>query len=493
MAHKWKAETYLPAEPLKEAKYTITEFTMTQRKKLSEFAGLELELPKFDLQAPDVDISHSEINHGDHNIESDDEGAMVKADLFKLAKYSVKLFKKIEDNDQFESWVQAKITKAADYISSVYHYLEYEMKFSEYGDKIEKSDMYSESEKRQMKNALMEARKTLAALKIDQADKIEKPKTVKEGVQHTCGACNGTGVVEKELPAKTKSKVEKYNRLLKATYAGHKRKDENENGIPDDEENLKGNAMDDEIITKKEKPKQSKKAEEESSTPVKKTRETETNPKSKNPNTSNSSNKQGNGDKFKKELDNAKSKSSTNSQDTGNPYASKKESKTDESFYEAKKKPSAGLSSEKKSAVVKKAKAGGDIGKPGKNFDKVAASAGGGEKGKKIAAAAMWKNVKESVAYLEEKKAAKKADKDYDKDGKLETGPKEHRGVVDNAIKSSKEEKECMNESIELRAILQNSGLVEATTETLQKSAPRQLEESCDLDRLKMITERVIK
>jgi hypothetical protein len=59
--------------------------------------------------------------------------------------------------------------------------------------------------------------------------------------------------------------------------------------------------------------------------------------------------------------------------------------------YEAAK-PSAGMSKGAKSALVKKAKAGGDVGKPGKSFDKVAKAAGGGEKGKKIAAAAMWKN-----------------------------------------------------------------------------------------------------
>jgi hypothetical protein len=59
--------------------------------------------------------------------------------------------------------------------------------------------------------------------------------------------------------------------------------------------------------------------------------------------------------------------------------------------YEAAK-PSAGMSKSAKSALVKKAKAGKDIGKPGKSFDKVAKAAGGGEKGKKIAAAAMWKN-----------------------------------------------------------------------------------------------------
>jgi hypothetical protein len=65
----------------------------------------------------------------------------------------------------------------------------------------------------------------------------------------------------------------------------------------------------------------------------------------------------------------------------------------EDNIYEDKK-PSAGLSKEKKSDIVKKAKAGKDIGKKGKGFEKVAKSAGGGEKGQKIAAAAMWKNAK---------------------------------------------------------------------------------------------------
>ena len=66
----------------------------------------------------------------------DQEAAMARADLYKLANYSFKLFKMIKDGDQLEGWVQAKVTKAADYIASVYHYLEYEMKFSEYGSKL---------------------------------------------------------------------------------------------------------------------------------------------------------------------------------------------------------------------------------------------------------------------------------------------------------------------------------------------------------------------
>jgi len=65
-------------------------------------------------------------------------------------------------------------------------------------------------------------------------------------------------------------------------------------------------------------------------------------------------------------------------------------------------KPSAGLSKEKKSEVVKKAQSGGDIGKKGKGFEKIADKAaekyGSKEKGEKVAAASMWKNIKrESV------------------------------------------------------------------------------------------------
>lgn len=105
------------------------------------------------------------------NGDVDNEGAMAKADLFKLAQYSYKLFKKIEDNDQLESWVQAKITKAADYIASVYHYLEYEMKFSEYGHQLDNSDVLSESQKRIMKDKLLEAKEKIKDLKKTQASK----------------------------------------------------------------------------------------------------------------------------------------------------------------------------------------------------------------------------------------------------------------------------------------------------------------------------------
>ena len=60
-----------------------------------------------------------------------------------------------------------------------------------------------------------------------------------------------------------------------------------------------------------------------------------------------------------------------------------------------KKKPSSGLSKAKKSAVVKAAKVGKDIGKAGKNFDKVAKAAekNGATNGAAVAAANMWKSI----------------------------------------------------------------------------------------------------
>jgi hypothetical protein len=69
---------------------------------------------------------------------------------------------------------------------------------------------------------------------------------------------------------------------------------------------------------------------------------------------------------------------------------------------EAKKKPSAGMTKKEKSAVAKKAHAGKDIGKKGKDFEKIEKAAGGGEKGKKIAAATMWKSEAKKAKSLKE-------------------------------------------------------------------------------------------
>lgn len=50
------------------------------------------------------------------------------------------------------------------------------------------------------------------------------------------------------------------------------------------------------------------------------------------------------------------------------------------------------MTAKEKSAAVKQAKSGKDMGKPGKGFEKIKKAAGGGEKGKKIAGAQFWKS-----------------------------------------------------------------------------------------------------
>lgn len=69
--------------------------------------------------------------------ERDHEVQMARAELYKLAKYAIKLheiLKGVSEAEGLEGWVQSKITKSADYISSVYHHLDYEQATGEIND-----------------------------------------------------------------------------------------------------------------------------------------------------------------------------------------------------------------------------------------------------------------------------------------------------------------------------------------------------------------------
>jgi hypothetical protein len=65
----------------------------------------------------------NDLHHDDH------EGSMARAELYRAAKYAMKLFEMIDENQELEGWVQSKITKSADYLDSVYHFMEYQVKF----------------------------------------------------------------------------------------------------------------------------------------------------------------------------------------------------------------------------------------------------------------------------------------------------------------------------------------------------------------------------
>jgi predicted house-cleaning noncanonical NTP pyrophosphatase (MazG superfamily) len=74
-----------------------------------------------------------------YRAESDHEVQMARADLYKIGKYAIKLhemLKGVTEKEGLDGWVQSKITKAADYMGSVYHHLDYEMKFEEVAESI---------------------------------------------------------------------------------------------------------------------------------------------------------------------------------------------------------------------------------------------------------------------------------------------------------------------------------------------------------------------
>ena len=551
--------------------------------------------PEMSAPAPEMGAEPNSQPLGSSNGEVDREGAIAKADLYKLANYSHKLFKQIHDDDQMEAWVQAKITKAADYIASVYHYLEYEMKFSEYGHHLDNSDTLSEGQKMRIKEMLAEAKDKMKDLKKSQAEKV-KEKKMDEGIlsggDRPCTECGGTGMVYEEpkpIPAHVKGKVAKYNTMVKATKAAHKRMDANGDGVPDeevvDEEFTDKSKVGDTFKTRtgvatktdtgmkhnntsyhddgeaeeksgkgvKSHAKAQSAAEKKDRAPAQKQ-----SPKSaktwgmKDGSKFDNRDKVDEAKKAKKDYDGDGKVESGKDEYLGSKIAAaKKAGKLKEcgagcecdkcqsakkvikedarrvamltnlvAAYEAEYKtatgsnktnlartimifrqqleaeteaerraqdaqqrqvqegkPSAGLSKAKKSATVKDAKAGKDIGKPGKGFDKLAKKAGGGEKGEKIAAAAMWKNIKETTAYIAEKAKATKPDfLDMDKDG-------DKKEPMKKAVADKK--KETVKESTDFSRMQEQLA-------RLNRSEKPTLVENREVDQIRALTQRLL-
>ena len=410
----------------------------TQKRTISEFAEPGMGGPEQGVPAAAPAASQEVVGVPEGGI--DREGAMAKADLYKLASYSHKLYEKIQEETQLEAWVQAKITKAADYIASVYHYLEYEMKFSEYGHHLDNSDTLSEGQKMKIKELLAEAKGKMKELKKSQAEKM-KESVEPEG--DTCPTCNGSGTVTGEAGMgeprdvraiahpTTLAKADAYGRKTRAAYAAHKRHEAEEE------------SMEESFGEETHKEKKEREAQEKAEA-------------------------------------HKPRKSSTGGTITPTKTGLKHTAKqVDEA------KPSAGLSKAKKSATVKKAEAGKDIGKPGKNFGKVAAKAakeyGSKEKGEKVAAAAMWKNIKETQAYMMEKSAAVKKDEKF----AALAEPKDKITFADKIAGAKKNEKKTVKESTDFTRM-------QDQLSRLNRNETHQLVESSEADQIRALTKRLL-
>ena len=72
-----------------------------------------------DMQSVDMGIDKT---HDDE----DHEGSMAKRQMFKTAEYATIIFDMLDDDEELPAWIQSKLTKVADYIGVVKHYLEYD-------------------------------------------------------------------------------------------------------------------------------------------------------------------------------------------------------------------------------------------------------------------------------------------------------------------------------------------------------------------------------
>jgi hypothetical protein len=324
----------------------------------------------------------------------DDEGGMARADLYRAAKHSMKLFQMIQDNQPLEGWVQAKITKAADYLDSIYHYMEYQVKFGQGAVAASVDDITGDMETAARAAEEEDEEKTDMEESMNYEQKLQA--LLESAVKKAKKDYDGDGKIET-------NKDEVWGSRAKAAAKSGKPFKEGFPTVDDAKKNAQGTAG--------MKPGEKKKSStggtiEKTKTGIKHTA---------------GKNYSGKGvaeAKFDplKHVKNPTAGEKAAAKDVKRgSYADRaamlKSAEKDGRLKEAKTcnecgmtmaecscsvqeaaTPSAGMSKGAKSSLVKKAKAGKDIGKPGKSFDKVAKAAGGGEKGKKIAAAAMWKN-----------------------------------------------------------------------------------------------------
>ena len=93
-----------------------------------------------------------------YKVDKDHEVQMARADLYKIAKYGIKLHEMlagISEEQGLDGWVQAKITKAADYLGSVYHHLDYETKFDEVTES-KKADKFKHDKPKDIKEDVVQ-------------------------------------------------------------------------------------------------------------------------------------------------------------------------------------------------------------------------------------------------------------------------------------------------------------------------------------------------
>lgn len=116
----------LTKKKLKETSKDLFDAVNLESKLMKEGADKKkLSLAQKAVQLAEIKVleNYDELNGGCDCGEG--EGRMLKGQLLSMIANAEKLYHMIGEDDQFEDWVQAKITMAEDYVNAAYSYLTY--------------------------------------------------------------------------------------------------------------------------------------------------------------------------------------------------------------------------------------------------------------------------------------------------------------------------------------------------------------------------------
>ena len=138
-------------------------------------------------------IQQSETPPVDFAGEPDYEGGMARNQMYEVYEYSKQLLDMIDDEMQLPAWVQSKLTKVADYIGAVKHFIEGEMALSEQ-QKPDYPDLDKDGDtKEPISKAAEDAKKKDLAEK-----KKDFPDLTGDGKVTRADILKGRGVIEEE-------------------------------------------------------------------------------------------------------------------------------------------------------------------------------------------------------------------------------------------------------------------------------------------------------
>lgn len=110
---------------LKEAAFDPKKSDINKDGELSDYEKKRgMAIAKNMEEQPAEMIHNAEYLEEDDWMQKDDESSMAHGQLANILELAQKLRKMISNGEQLDAWVQAKLTKAEDYLDSVYHYLQ---------------------------------------------------------------------------------------------------------------------------------------------------------------------------------------------------------------------------------------------------------------------------------------------------------------------------------------------------------------------------------